>query len=109
MIPTETNGRLRPSILPIPVANLLRVTFPNTGSFSSTTNLGIAWSNPGNHNQLLGLLNGLDFQNGCAWLSTNLRNLEYQDLLPTYTLSLIVVDSSGTDMYSSAVSLPQAG
>jgi hypothetical protein len=100
MHPTSINGRLRPSILATPVANLLRVTFPNAGMYSSTTNLGIAWANPANHNQLLGPLNGLDFQNGSTYLSTNLRNLEFQDLLIPYTLSIIVVDASGTDMYT---------
>ena len=93
-------NRLRSSIVTIPTSNLLNITFPNSGMFSTSASLGIAWANPSNHNLLLGPLNGLDFQNGCQYISVNQRVLDFQELLPSYTLSLILVDASGADLYT---------
>jgi hypothetical protein len=97
----------RSSTITVPSANLLSVKFPSAGTITATTNLGIAWANPSNHAQLLGPLNGLDFVNGCTYLSVNLRNLDENDDFPTLSISLTIVDASGADLYAIGSTISQ--
>ena len=90
---------IRPCIITNLRALILSLGFPNTGGFSTSADLGIAWANASDHGEPLSPLNGFDFVFGCSYYTLNLSSVSSQTLLPTVAMDFYIVDSSGADLY----------
>jgi hypothetical protein len=101
------NVRLRrPAIVSTQHACLLSLAFPNAGTISATTDLGIVWANPADHTELLSPIKGFDFDKGFGYLSLYPVSLASQTLLPSVSIQLFMVNSSGADLYQCSSSNP---
>ena len=89
----------RPAIVSTIRGGLLALTFPATGTFSASANLGIVWANPADHTELLSPLKGFNFTSGFGYIALNLLSVKTQTLFPTILVEFYIVDSSGADLY----------
>jgi hypothetical protein len=79
---------------------VLALYFPNTGTLSANTNLGICWANPNYHTQALSLDQGFDFANGWGYFSLNLNTFQSSNNASdgSYAIKLFLVDAAGADV-----------